>query len=203
MHSNSALPFSQACENNRQPIGDVLERHLTHSGSLLEVGSGTGQHAYYFAQRFPHIQWQPSDRSDNIPLVALWVSEAGCQNLTPPWVIDVNQPPEISTRFDFVYSANTLHIMSWQEVEHFFALIPRWLVPGGKLIIYGPFNYEGNFTSASNARFDAWLREQAPHQGIRDAEAVDWLAAKHGLQAVEDVAMPANNRTLVWSLANP
>lgn len=201
MTLQKTLPCSQACENNKRPIGDVLAEHLTRAGTLLEVGSGTGQHACYFAQRFPHIQWQPSDRADNIPLIKLWVAEADTRNLAAPLVLDVTEPPGFANPFDFIFSANTLHIMSWQEVEQFFMQLPHWLAPGGKLLIYGPFNYQGSYTSASNARFDDWLREQATHQGIRDVEAVHELAARQGLQPLADIAMPANNRTLVWEMS--
>lgn len=194
----SQLPFSQSCENNKQPIAEVLARHIQVPARLLEIGSGTGQHGYYFSQRFPGLHWQPSDCAENLPMIRQWVDAAGRDNYAQPLLLDVAEPQLSSYQYDYLFSANTLHIMAWSEVEAFFQLVPRVLRDGGLLIVYGPFNYGGAFTSDSNAQFDRWLKSRAVHQGIRDIEAVNALAAQHGLTLIEDNAMPANNRTLVW-----
>lgn len=191
-------PFSQACYNNRQPILDVIQRYITAPGTVVEIGSGTGQHAVYMAQHLPHITWQPTDIPPNLPGIEAWREHAQLPNVLPACAFDVcdTQTPIEAARY--LFSANTLHIMSWNTVTRFFDLIPQLLQPGGFAFFYGPFNYNGRFTSESNAQFDRWLKLQAPHQGIRDIAAITEQAEKAGLQLVEDCAMPANNRTLVW-----
>jgi cyclopropane fatty-acyl-phospholipid synthase-like methyltransferase len=191
-------PYAPACDRNRDPILAVLRDQFADRRQVLEIGSGTGQHAVYFAQALPHLQWQPSDRAENLPGIRLWREEARLPNLLPPLELDVRQPQWPAQRYDAVFSANTLHIMSWAEVELLFARLPELLAADAKLAIYGPFNYGGRFTSDSNAAFDASLKQQAPHRGIRDFEAVDALARGIGLRLLEDRAMPANNRCLVW-----
>ena len=191
-------PFSQACENNKVPILKVLQQYLTQPGSLLEVGSGTGQHAAFLSGMLPHIQWQPSDVANNLPGINAWRSDANHPNLAPPITFDVTQTAALPKAHDHVFSANTLHIMSWASVETFFGHIPDLVNPGGYVFFYGPFKYRGEFTSPSNANFDLWLKERGEHQGIRDFEAVRVLADQAGLQLVEDVRMPANNQILVW-----
>lgn len=164
---------------------------------MLEIGSGTGQHAVYFAAEFPQLVWQTSDRDENHEGIRQWLSDAALPNVKAPLSLDVaGEWP--TGKFDAVYSANTLHIMSWPEVEQFFAKLPRVLTNDGVLAIYGPFNYGGRFTSDSNAAFDAALRAAVPHRGIRDFEAVDRLAQAAGLHLLKDHATPANNRCLVW-----
>jgi len=194
-------PYSQACENNKQPIADVLALYLKNEGSVLEVGSGTGQHAVYMTEAFPQITWQTSDRIENHAGITAWVSDTESQNCLPPIALDVNNAHWDGGRFDFIFSANTVHIMSWDEVIKFFAFIPHALKSKGKFFLYGPFNYNGKFTSQSNAYFDASLKGHAPHMGIRDFEAVDELAKQSGLSLIDDHEMPANNRLLVWQLS--
>lgn len=194
----SQLPFSQSCENNKQPIAEVLARHIEVPARLLEIGSGTGQHGYYFSERFPGLYWQPSDCAENLPMIRQWVEAADRDNYVQPLLLDVAETQLSSQQYDYLFSANTLHIMAWPEVEAFFRLVPQVLHRDGLLIVYGPFNYGGAFTSDSNAQFDQWLKSRAAHQGIRDIQAVSTLAAQHGLTLIEDNAMPANNRTLVW-----
>ena len=192
-------PFSQACENNKQPILEVLQRHLTAPGSVLEIGSGTGQHAVWFAGHLPHLQWQTSDLVENHPGIRAWLADYEGDNLDAPIALDVAARDWPLSEFDAVFTANTAHIMAWPEVLAMLDGVAQLLVPGGLLIIYGPFNYNGKFTSDSNARFNDWLREQAPHRAIRDFEQVRDECAARGLQLLEDVAMPANNRCLVFS----
>jgi cyclopropane fatty-acyl-phospholipid synthase-like methyltransferase len=190
-------PYSPACDQNRNPILAVLREHFADRSRVLEIGSGTGQHAVYFAGAMPHLSWQTSDLAENLPGIRLWLDEAALPNTPAPLELDVNGAwPE--RRFDAVFSANALHIMSWPEVETLFAGLPSVMTKDAKLAIYGPFNYDGCYTSDSNAAFDQWLKSQAPHMGIRDFEAVDKLAQKVGLRLLGDCAMPANNRCLVW-----
>ena len=193
-------PHSPSCERNREPILDVLRDHLPDRRRVLEIGSGTGQHAVFFAEALPHLSWQASDRADNLPGIGLWLEEAALANTPPAIELDVTGTwPQ--QQFDAVFSANTLHIMSWAEVERTFAGLAEILADSAKLIVYGPFNYHGQFTSESNAKFELWLKERGAHQGIRDFEQVNVLAAAIGLALVEDRAMPANNRCLVWRKA--
>ncbi|MGB1560604.1 MAG: DUF938 domain-containing protein [Sinimarinibacterium flocculans] len=191
-------PHSPSSERNREPILAVLRRHFADRRRVLEIGSGTGQHAVHFAAALPHLVWQSADRPSYLPGIRAWLAEAGLPNTPEPRVLDVNDADWPEGPFDAVYSANTLHIMGWPEVERLFARLPQVVGEDAKLAIYGPFNYGGRFTSDSNAAFDARLRGDAAHMGIRDFEAVDALARGIGFRLVEDVAMPANNRCLVW-----
>ena len=182
-------PFSEASERNRQPILAVLKRVLANSKRVLEIGSGTGQHAAYFAPELPHLVWQASDVAENLPGIRQWVSEPA------PIELDVDGTwPDV--RADAVFTANTLHIMSWQQVERLFQGLQK-LEPR-VLCIYGPFHYGGKPTSESNARFDAMLRSRDPASGVRDFESIVRLAAEARLTLQEDNAMPANNRLLVF-----
>lgn len=190
-------PVAPACERNRQPILQELKPVLADVDYVLEVGSGTGQHAVYFAGNLPHLQWQPSDRAENLPGIALWREDSALENLLPAVELDVAKPWPV-TQTPAVFSANTLHIMGWPSVKAFFDGIGRHLLSGGSLVVYGPFNYEGRYTSDSNAAFDQWLKERDQASGIRDFEAVNTLAEMAGLKLVKDIAMPANNRLLVW-----
>ena len=191
-------PFSESCVQNREPILAVLREVFADRNSVLEIGSGTGQHAVDFGAALPHLRWQTADVPSNHPGIRLWLDEAALPNVLPPLALDVNRQEWRNGRYDAVFSANTLHIMGWPEVEQFFAGVGCVLQTGGVLTVYGPFNYDGAFTSESNARFDLWLKSRDPASGVRDFEAVDALARAQGLVLQQDVAMPANNRTLVW-----
>ncbi len=192
-----AKPFAPACERNREPILAVLRRYFADRTRVLEIGSGTGQHAVYFARALPHLTWQTSDVPEHLPGIRLWLAEAARANLPAPLALDVNGPwPD--ERYDAVFSANTLHIMSFPEVERLFARLGEVLSEDAVVAVYGPFNYGGRFTSDSNAAFDRSLRERSRSMGIRDFEVIDALARQAGLRLLEDRAMPANNRTLVW-----
>jgi SAM-dependent methyltransferase len=189
--------FSDACERNREPILQLLRRVFADRKSVLEIGSGTGQHAAYFAPALPHLAWQPSDVAENLPSIRLWREEAQAPRLAEPIELDVDQPfPDL--QLDGVFSANTCHILSWPQVERMFAGIGGLLPSGGLLALYGPFNYGGKHTSPSNAEFDAGLRSRDPQSGVRDFEAIAALAKRHRLVLEEDNAMPANNRLLVF-----
>ena len=197
--NSSERPFSESCERNKEPILAILRESFDHPGVVLEVGSGTGQHAVFFAAALPHLEWQTSDLSANHAGILAWMEVARLPNLRPPLALDVRGGWP-ATPFDYVFSANTLHIMGWQEVIRFFAGVGQALRPGGRLAVYGPFNYAGHYTSESNARFDVWLKDRDPRSGIRDFEEVDQLARAAGLELLMDRAMPANNRTLVWEM---
>lgn len=190
--------FSAACERNRDPILAVLRAVLADCRKVLEIGSGTGQHAVYFAAQLPHLLWQPSDLAHHHPSILAWRQEARLPNLAPPLALDVGAPDWPRDPYDAVFSANTCHIMAWPEVQAMFAGIGRVLRDGGLLCLYGPFNYGGKFTGPGNARFDAILKAQSPHRGIRDVEAVNRLAVEQGLVPVADHALPADNHLLVW-----
>lgn len=191
-------PFSESCEQNREPILAVLQQHLAGTRRLLEIGSGTGQHAVYFAPAFPRLQWITSDVPANHPGIRAWLAGAKLANVSGPLTLDVNRPDWPLDTCDAVFSANTAHIMAWPAVRNLFAGIGRVLEDGGVFCLYGPFNYGGEYTSDSNRRFDAWLRARDPRSGIRDFEALSDLAEEAGLALVADHPMPANNRTLVW-----
>ncbi|SMF24649.1 Protein of unknown function [Alteromonadaceae bacterium Bs31] len=189
-------PFSQACENNKAPILQVLQRAFEHSTKVLEIGSGTGQHASYFAAALPHLQWQPSDLEQNISGIKQWCT--GSENVLPPLCFDIHDIQWPVENIDAVFSANTAHIMDWPTASLMIKRVAEKLPTGGVFALYGPFNYAGHYTSQSNADFDAWLKEQHPGQGIRNFEDLNALAKDGGLSIFEDNRMPANNRLLVW-----
>lgn len=191
-------PDAPSCARNRDPILAVLRPHFATRRQVLEIGSGTGQHAVHFAHAMPWLQWQCSDRAQYHPGIRLWLQEAGLPNTPAPLLLDVAAGPWPSPAYDAVFTANTLHIMGWPEVEAFFIGLDSVLAGHATLVVYGPFNYRGDFSSDSNRDFDASLRTRDPRMGIRDFEAVDALARGIGLVLIEDRAMPANNRCLVW-----
>ena len=196
-----AKPFSPSCDRNREPILAVLREHFVDHRNVLEIGSGTGQHAVCFAAEMPWLTWQCADVADNLPGIRMWLDEAALPNTPAPVELDVTSFDRLKKRgdrFDAVFSANTLHIMGWEEVEAFFAGLDEVLTAFATVVVYGPFNDDGAFTSDSNRDFDAWLKARDPRSGIRDFEAVAALARAIGLRLVDDVVMPANNRCLVW-----
>jgi len=196
-------PFSQACENNKQPILDILSKVFSRSEHVLEIGSGTGQHAIFFGQHLPHLIWQTSDLAINHQGINAWLNESTATNVQRPITIDLNDTwPEFTHTnnkpFDALYTANTLHIISWPLVIKFFKGIADNLASQANVCIYGPFNYEGKFTSESNANFDLWLKDRDERSGIRDIEDILALASSAGLSLIDDHVMPANNRLLVF-----
>ncbi|MGN6517836.1 MAG: DUF938 domain-containing protein [Dokdonella sp.] len=194
-------PYSAACERNREPILGVLRDAFADRRRVLEIGSGTGQHAVHFAAALPALEWQCSDRAGNLPGIRAWLAGANLPNTPAPLTLDIAAGPWPRGSFDAVYSANTLHIMAWNEVEALFAALPALTTDDAALAIYGPFNVDGRPTSESNAAFDASLRARAAHMGLRDIAAVDALARGAGFTLTADVAMPANNRILLWRRA--
>ncbi|WP_028081770.1 DUF938 domain-containing protein [Solimonas soli] len=192
-------PHAPSCERNREPILAVLREHFADRRRVLEIGSGTGQHAVYFGAALPWLQWQTSDRREHHAGIRAWLDEAALPNVLAPLALDVGADTWPDARYDAAFSANTLHIMSWTDIEALFAGLARVLdADDATLVVYGPFNQGGTYTSPGNADFDGWLKARGAHMGIRDAEAVDALAARHGLALAADLAMPAHNRCRVW-----
>lgn len=190
--------YSEACEENKDPILAVLREELAGCRSVLEIGSGTGQHAVYFSRHLPHLRWQPSDLAVNHASINAWRREAELPNLLPPLLLDVSDAHWPDCDVDAVFSANTTHIMAWPEVITMFSGIGTLLKTGGIFCLYGPFNYNGRYTSDSNARFDRWLKQRDPRSGLRNVEHLVELANASGLCLVHDHAMPVNNHLLVW-----
>lgn len=206
-------PHSPACDRNRDPILVVLQQYFVDRRHVLEIGSGTGQHAVHFAAAMPWLNWQTADHCDHLPGIRLWLDEAALPNTAAPIALQAvatptpgfDPSPDLPRAtdgqvigYDAVFSANTLHIMGWPEVQAFFSGLASLIADDAIVVIYGPFNYGGQFTSDSNRAFDERLRERDSRSGIRDFEAVDALAHRNGLNLIDDVAMPANNRCLIW-----
>ena len=191
-------PFSPACERNREPILAVLREAFAARRHVLEIGSGSGQHAVHFAAAMPWLAWQCSDVAGNLDGIAAWLDDAALPNTPVPIALDVARDPWPSRSFDAAFTANSLHIMDWASVQALFAGLAGVLAGESTVVAYGPFNYGGDYTSDSNRAFDAWLKARDPRSGIRDMEAVDTLARDVGLTLAGDVAMPANNRCLIW-----
>ena len=191
-------PFAESCAENQQPILNILQKEFADTRRVLEIGSGTGQHAVFFARALPHLIWQTSDVTEHHSGINAWVTDEGLDNTRAPLALNVETDSWPEREFDGIFSANTVHIMGWPEVEKMFAGIGQVLLTDGRFCLYGPFNYDGQFTSASNASFDLWLKNRDPKSGVRDVADLGKLAEKAGLKLIEDYAMPANNRLLVW-----
>ena len=191
-------PFSPSCERNREPIFAVLRGFFADRQSVLEIGSGTGQHAVHFAAALPALRWQCSDRAERLGGIRTWIQEAQLANTPEPIALDVRTSRWPPAGFDAAFTANTVHIMSWPEVEALFDGLDSVLASNARLAIYGPFRRSGQHSSESNARFDEQLRAENPAMGIRDLEAVDALAARVRFMGLQVVAMPANNVCLLW-----
>lgn len=191
-------PYSPSSDENKEPILDVIGPLFRCPHQLLEVGSGTGQHAVFFGAAMPHLIWQTSEVAANLPGIRAWLDEAKLPNLPPPSELDVmgNWPPG---PFDAAFSANTSHIMPMDAVSAMFRGIGQVLAPGCFFALYGPFNVGGCYTSDGNRRFDGWLKSQDPAMGLRDVDDLKALAESCGLRFVSEHAMPVNNLTLVWS----
>ena len=195
-------PFSQSCENNKQAILDVLKDVFDLPCKLVEIGSGTGQHAIFFAEHLPHIIWHPTDQAGYLEGITQWVSEADLVNIKPPVKLNVHDHPWPYQQLEAVFTANTLHIMSWEEVEVFFARLGEYLQPNAKFCSYGPYNKKGTYTSESNARFDQWLKERDSLSGIRHLEDLVALGELNKIELIAEMTMPANNFCLIWQKVN-
>ena len=200
MIDQASLPFSQASENNKLPILEILRRHLAGRKTLLEIGGGTGQHAAFFAAQFPGLIWQSSDIPASVDMLNLRIAHAGLANLPLAFGLNVNENDWHCGRYQAAFTANSLHIMSEGSVENLFAEIIDHIEAGGLLLVYGPFKYHGEFTTGSNARFDVWLKQRDSVSGIREFEWVNDLAENAGFRLLEDNAMPANNQLIVWRM---
>ena len=201
----STIPFSEACERNKDIILETIKPYLENVQTVLEVGTGTAQHALHFSQALTHLHWQTSDQADYLDGIFAAIENAkslhsALDNISLPFELDVNQATwsEAGQRYDAIYTANTFHIMSQADVEQFFAGLTTVTSAGSYLVVYGPFKYNGEFTSESNAEFDASLRSRGVGSAIRDFEYVDELAMGQGFSLVKDHSMPANNQCLVW-----
>lgn len=190
-------PHSQSCDNNKQPILEKLMPLLTPYQDVVEIGSGTGQHAVHFANALPNLTWQTTDLPVNHLGIKQWINDSGLSNIKPPLCLDLSKPWPVS-HCDVIYTANTLHIISAELVTAFFAAIKNVVNNNGLVIIYGPFNYAGEFTSDSNRQFDNWLKDRDSSSGIRNIEWISELAAKANLHLLHDEQMPANNRLLTF-----
>lgn len=192
-------PFAPAAERNAAPILSLLQEVLASAQTVLEIGSGTGQHAVHFAAALPHLHWQTSDQVAHHPGIAAWLEEARLPNVALPLALEIGVDPFPTTRFDAVYTANTLHYMPWAAVECLFAALPELLAPKGVLVVYGPFRIGGRYLSENDPAFDAQLKAGAAFRGLRDLEAVERLALGAGLTRKSLYPMPADNRCVVWS----
>jgi SAM-dependent methyltransferase len=202
--------FSEACERNKEPILQVLRDWLPMGAWVLEVGSGSGQHAVHFARQLAGLQWQPTDRAEYLADLRARITLEGREGLAPgarladPLELDVDRAEQWPPGpYDAVFSANTTHIMGAASVPRLLAGAARVLAPGGLLLLYGPFHGGGVPTAPSNVAFDAHLRSLDPAMGVRDAREVAEQALSLGLEALADGAMPANNRTLIFRKRGP
>ncbi len=196
--SNQRKPYAEACEENAAPILEVLQAKLPPGGELLEIGSGTGQHAVTFAAALPNIQWHCSDLEAMQEGINLWLDEAPLPNLHRPITLDALNGPWPEQQFDAIFSANTAHIMPSEAVEAMLQGVAQLLKPGAPFLLYGPFMYDGEHTSESNWRFDRWIRSMEEHRGLRDVTWLKQVAEPLGLVLEEDIEMPVNNRILLW-----
>ena len=191
-------PYSESCDENRDPIFRVIRPLLADCSTVLEIGSGTGQHAVYFAARMPQLVWHTSDCADHLDGIRLWLQEAGLDNTRGPLELNVSTSAWPKFQVDAVFSANTAHIMHWPDVKALFAGVSSALNSGGHFLLYGPFNYGRQYTSESNAQFDQWLKSRDPRSGIRNFEDLNDLAAQESMLLRSDYEMPVNNRILYW-----
>lgn len=196
--TDKSLPYSQSCENNKAVIGQQLQALFADRSQVLEIASGTGQHAAFFAAKFPWLTWQPTDIPINLSVLTPRCSHYEGLNLAEPLPLDVCARPWGVAVPDAIFTANSLHIMPFSSVQSLFLELGLRAISGALLVVYGPFNYSGQYTSDSNAQFDRWLYQQHPESAIRDFEQVDQLASTAGFTLQGDTAMPANNRLLVW-----
>ena len=198
--TNKAMtkPYAEACDRNQEAIYSIIEPLFFQCKAVFEIGSGTGQHAVYFAKRLPHLIWYTSDLEENHTGINLWLEEAHLANTRPPTVLDVTQSTWPMLNVDAVFSANTAHILHWNGVEAMFSGVVELLPSEGIFSLYGPFNYGGKYTSDSNERFDGWLKLRDPNSAIRNFEDINQLGSKADMMLKQDYQMPANNRMLCW-----
>jgi len=192
------MPFAESAERNAAPILEILQREFRDRSQVLEIGSGTGQHAVTFAKVLRHLYWQTSDLDENHASIRAWVEYSGLKNLGAPLSLDVRSAQVDEDAYDAAFSSNTAHIMSIDAVEKMFALLGKTLRDGGVFCLYGPFQRNGEFNTQSNADFDASLRQRDPAMGIRDIERLDEFASAAGMYRLRLYAVPSNNNVAVW-----
>ncbi|RDH85678.1 MAG: methylase [endosymbiont of Galathealinum brachiosum] len=191
-------PNAPSCEQNQQVILDVLKTLFIEPGDVLEIGSGTGQHAVFFTEYLPHLIWQPGDLEAEHAGMKMWLDEVIHNRIKQPLVLDVDMPFWSVDKKDYIFTANTTHIISLAQAEKMLSHVGKYLKQGGLFAQYGPFNYNGNYTSESNANFDVWLKQRNPYSCIKDFETIESFANQNGMKLLKDIEMPANNRILVW-----
>ena len=196
----STVANAPAALRNRDPILQVLRKELHGTQHVLEIGSGTGQHAVYIAKELPGLTWQTSDLAQNHPGINHWIGETGLSNVLTPLLLDASNPGESDVRYSAVFSANTAHIMNEAQVVNMIAYVAQSLQQRGKFLLYGPFKVDGEFSGDGNKRFDQSLKAQNPAMGIRDLEWIDGLAKPQNLLREKTYAMPANNLLVIWRL---
>ncbi|VAW52135.1 hypothetical protein MNBD_GAMMA06-2237 [hydrothermal vent metagenome] len=189
-------PYSESCDQNKAAIFSIIAPVLSSVTNVLEIGSGTGQHALYFAKKIPHLKWHTSDCCSYIEGINMWLDDVDQKNVLPPFELNVSESQWPTLVVDTIFTANTLHIMSDEDVENFISGAAQLLDSQGGLLIYGPFNYDGSFTSESNERFDRWLKDRDVKSGIKNFEEIVSLVKKNGMRLVTDYEMPENNRIL-------
>jgi len=189
---------SPSCERNKEPILAVFREIFTVPGLVLEIGSGSGQHAVHFARGLPHMEWQPTDTAENLPSISAWRAEAGLPNLREPLVLDLFADDWPVKEVQAVVCINTIHIVSWSGVERLFSGAGRILLPGATMYVYGPYRYADRPLEPSNEDFDRWLKARDPVSGVRLFKDVNRLAEQNGFVLAGDRAMPANNRSIWW-----
>ncbi|OED39230.1 hypothetical protein AB833_17040 [Chromatiales bacterium (ex Bugula neritina AB1)] len=192
------LPFSASADRNKSAIGDALMQYFADATTVIEIGSGSGQHAVYLSERFAHLDWQPTDQEEYLPGIQQTVSHYARPNIRPPQLLNVARCASGTEKYSFAYSANTAHIMSEKEVAAMFLVLSSRLTIGSCFALYGPFKFNGAQVSRSNAEFDSMLRQQSGDMGIRDKITLDEFAASAGFDFVEAIDMPSNNHVLVW-----
>lgn len=203
INERNTLNYSPSCERNKSVILEQLLPFLSSVSSVLEIGSYSGQHALHFCPLVPNLTWQPSDQLGILSELNKNIELHKTSNLNSAIKLDVAVAADWPEQtFDLIYSANTLHIMSWQHVVAMFKYLPKCLNKNSYLCIYGPFKYNGQYTSESNADFQQWLQNRDLMSGIRDFEQINQLATSIGLKLIQDIAMPANNQLLIWKNNN-
>ena len=189
-------PYSESCDQNKDAILSVISAVFSSSSSVLEIGSGTGQHAVYFAEKMPYLKWYTSDCKSYLEGINMWLSDAGLSNVQMPFELDVSSSEWPDLDVDAIFTANSIHIMSQQDMVNFMAGAGHLLGRQGHLLIYGPFNYKGTYTSKSNESFDQWLKGRDSASGIKHFEEMESQANHNSMRLVADYEMPANNRIL-------
>ena len=191
------MKFSDACERNKIPILKVLNEELD-SGTVLEIGSGTGQHSVFFSKEIPSIKWYPSDTISNFESLNAFVTNYQNKNLQTPLIIDITQDEWIDFNVDYVFTSNTFHIINNALLTFFFYQCSKVIKANGKLIIYGPFKFDNQFNSPSNQTFDELLKESDSFSGLKNFEEIVSIALKFDFKFSKKYEMPAYNNILVF-----